>query len=362
MVSLSAAVLGTSLLRAGTPSYDGRRNVILPGILSLVLAFGPQQPAGPWCTVSAASPDVPDRAVAVVQAEVSPALARVREVFRDLPKQPFRIIVHPDATELPPDLRLAHHEGSPGFALLGRNEIHLLLAETNATTSGLRAVLVHEMVHELLHQACEPWGHRIPRWFHEGLAQVVAGDTYLGSSEEMIVWRAATQQLLPFSELGDGFPAEPQLLKIAYAQSYSYVAWLERQVGLAGLVAMARSVDKDRSFDLALVHATDRSTAVLLEDWTDHVLHGSGASWRVMLQQFFGVSMILSLPLLALAMIRRQRADRLAADRLERADAALPLPIRDELPEDDGGDDDELDNDEPPAGSANPDDGIRPQP
>jgi hypothetical protein len=322
--------------------------VILPGILSLALALSPQQPAGAWCTVSAADADVAAAAVAVVEAEVEPALARVRQAFPDLPKQPFRIVVHASESALPAALRPLHHEGSPGFALLGRSEIHLLLAEARATTGGLRPVLVHEMTHELLHQACAPWGDRIPRWFHEGLAQVVAGDTYLDASEEVIAWRAAMQQLLPFSELGDRFPTDPLQLRIAYAQSYSFVAWLEQRIGLPAVVAMARSVDGDRSLELALVLATNRSTADVFEEWRDHVVHGSGAVWRVVLRDFFALSMILAVPLLAMAMIRRMRADRLARERLARDEAfgaaPEPMPEPDVLPEDDDVDGDAADD------------------
>lgn len=340
--------------------------MILPGILSLVLCLWPQDPVGRWCTVSAAGPSVPDRTVASVTAEVGPAMERVRAVFPDLPRTPFRIVLHRDAGDLPPVLRPFHHEGSPGFALLGRHEIHLLVEAADGAPAGLRAVLVHELVHEFLDQANERLGVRLPRWFHEGLAQVIAGDTYLGVSEELIVWRAATQQLLPFYELADGFPRDPLLLRIAYAQSYSFVAWLERRLGRADLIELARSVDKDKSIELALVHATGRSTAALQDEWRDHVLHGSGASWRVLLQQFFALSMVLALPLLALAMIRRQRADRLARERLQDAETAeAPMPEADLLPEDGDPDEFERDGDPPDDDATAPDqeergDGDRP--
>lgn len=301
--------------------------------------------------------------MAAVRAQVGPALARARVDFPDLPREPFRIVVHRNADALPPALEVVHHEGSPGFALLGQHEIHILFDETNDTPSGPRAVLVHEIVHELLHQACEPFGARVPRWFHEGLAQLIAGDTYLGASEEMIVWRAATDQLLPFSQLEEAFPHRPLELRVAYAQSYSFVAWLDREIGRPKLLAMVRSIDAERSLDLAMVHATDRPTAQLFDAWRDHVLHGSGATWRSLLQQFFALSMILALPLLAMAMIRRQQADRAARARLERAEseAPVPMPEPDELPEDefddeqddvDGWPEDEPDDDEGDDGCA----------
>ena len=302
--------------------------MILPGILSLVLGLLVQDPAS-WCTVSAAGPEVPEQRVAAVRRELVPALQQLAPAFPGLPQRPFRLIVHAAASELPPYLAAGHHAGSPGFAIPARHEIHLLLAEIDRTGRGLRPVLVHELTHELLHQACAPWGDRLPRWFHEGIAQVLAQDTYLGASEEVIVWRATAGNLLSFSDLADAFPSERHQLQVAYAQSHSYVSWLERRFGLAALMAMARTVDRERSFDHALVHMSGQSTAALLEDWREHLLHGSGAGWRVLLQQFFALSMVLALPLLALALIRRLRVDRLARQRLELAevtDAAQPDP------------------------------------
>ena len=294
--------------------------MILPGILSLLLCCWTQDPSGGRVTVSAASPDVAPQSIAAVQAEIGPCLLALRASFPGAPRQPFRVIVHESGAELPKSLQAMHHEGSPGFALLARHEIHLLLAETKANGRGLRPVVMHEIVHELLDQHCGRHGGRLPRWFHEGLAQVLANDTYLGASEEMIVWRAATGQLIPFSDLEAVFPSGRHMLGIAYAQSYSFVSWLQREYDIKTLVAMAAAVDDETSFDRALVAATHRPTAALQEAWREHVVHGSGAAWRSLLEQFFSISMVLTLPLLAMALIKRLRVDNAARERLRRAD------------------------------------------
>ncbi|MGE3173330.1 MAG: hypothetical protein AB7O97_11950 [Planctomycetota bacterium] len=305
--------------------------MFLPGILSLLIASLLQGPASaPW-TVAAGGGDVAPAELAIVRTELEPAMTELRRWFppADLPGgrvSPFRVVLHAAASDLPPPLRAMHHEGSPGFALLARHEIHLLAREIARNGRGLRPVLVHELAHELLSQRLGRFGHSLPRWFHEGLAQVLAGDTYLGVGEEMIVWRVASGQYLPFSELVEGFPRDPSLLQAAYAQSYSYVSWLERRLGMSGLLSMLDRIDEDISFDLALVHATGDPTVVLLDAWRDYVVNGSGARWRVLLQQFFSISMVLALPLLALALIRRLGADRQARERLadgERRDAEV---------------------------------------
>ena len=301
--------------------------MILPGILSLLLCCSTQAPGNGTVTVAAATEKVPAQALARVEAEVGPALRMLAPYFRAETTQPFRVIVHEGGDELPPMLSAMHHEGSPGFAILSRHEIHLMLDEVAANGRGLLPVLVHEFVHELLDQMCGRNGRRIPRWFHEGLAQTLAGDTYLGASEEMIVWRAATDQLLPFFELEDRFPEGQRALAVAYAQSYSFVSWLVRSRGADEVLAIARAVDNETSLDTAMVRATGKSTAALHAAWRDHLVHGSGAAWRALLSEFFSLSLVLLLPVLAIAMIRRMKADRIARDRLIRAEREEALAV-----------------------------------
>jgi len=300
--------------------------MFLPAVLALSLCCSTQEPKAGPATVSPATTEVPVEAVAEVRAEVEPAVRDLATVFGLREVQPFSVIVHDGGAELPPGLTALHHEGSPGFTLLARREIHLLLREVAQNNRGLRTVVMHELAHELLDQACGKHGGRIPRWFHEGLAQVLAGDTYLGASEEMIVWRAATGQLTPFYELEERFPSGKLALSIAYAQSYSFVTWLARAYGVDTLLEMARAVDEDTTLEHAMVGSTGKPTEALYEGWRHHLVHGSGAAWRSVLSDFFPLFMVLILPVLAVAMIRRMKADQAARERLlrqEREDAIL---------------------------------------
>ncbi len=313
--------------------------MILPAVLALSLCCSTQEPKVDPATVSSATVDVPAVAIDMVRAEIGPATRDLATVFGLREVLPFAVIVHIGGDELPRTLKALHHEGSPGFTLLARREIHLLLRETAQNNRGLRTVLLHEVAHELLDQTCGRNGGRIPRWFHEGIAQLLAGDTYLGASEEMIVWRAATGQLTPFYELESRFPVGKLALSIAYAQSYSLVTWLSRSFGTEALLEMARAVDEDTTLEQAMVHQTGSSTEAIHERWRHHLVHGSGAAWRSVLSDFFPLFMVLILPVLAIAMIRRMSADQAARRRLlqqERdeairaaAAAAEPPPVQD---------------------------------
>lgn len=284
----------------------------------MALSWCPQEPAH-WFTVTPASADVPAATVARIEAEAESGLAELRRTFRGVPTQPFQIVVHRTMASLDPAVAAALHEHTPGVALLGEHQIHLVLANMQFVESGqTRPVVVHELVHELLNQYAAPFGELLPRWLHEGLAQTLAGDTYLGGREEDLIWRIASRQLLAFSSLERDFPRDEIGLRLAYAESYSFVAWLVREYGIDDVLAAVKLVDPRTSIMDALVQVTRRSSVELHDDWEDYLRHGSGARARALLDNCFSLSMILALPLVALAMIRRLRSDHWARERIER--------------------------------------------
>jgi hypothetical protein len=298
--------------------------VILPVFLAAALAFLPQGPSAP-VTVTAVGDGVSAVAVAEVRRSAEVGLRELHATFAQAP-QPFRIFVHRREDSLDAAVRRSLHAGAPGLALLERQEIHLVLDNLAHTATGqLHPVVVHELVHILLHQSCKH-GRLLPRWLHEGLAQTLAEDTYLGTGEQDLIWRATGGRLLPFDELADDFPKDEQQLRLAYAQSHSYVAFLVRDYGIRRLLAAAAATEPDHSFLEALVYYTGRDTNQIGEAWRDYLLNRSGARFRVLLEDGFSIVMLFALPLLALAMIRRMAADRRARERLARDDPPMPEP------------------------------------
>jgi hypothetical protein len=329
--------------------------VFLPAF-SIAALLCVQVPTTPF-TVTAGGGTVAPAAVAEVRVAMNAALTSLTGDFPGLPGVPFAVVVHADEASLPAAVAECHHPGSPGLALLERQEIHLLWREMlSEPVGGVRSGVKHELVHILLHQLAGPFGGKVPRWFHEGLAQTLAGDGYLGAREQDIVWRANTNRLLGFSDLADGFPEHRTELQLAYAQSYSYVAFLVRHYGLRRMLDTVRMLDRETSFSRALVEVTGETTAALRDAWIDYLVHGSGASWRTLLDMCFPLSMVLALPILAMAMIRRQRADRSVQRRLqsdEHREAAEEAAEEEAMPEADlpeaDEDADEYEDDRGPA-------------
>lgn len=301
--------------------------------------------------VTAGSGAIAPEVVDTVREMVRSELVHLAAVFPGMPKHAFFVHVHADRDSMPEALAAGLHRDSPGFAMLGQHQIHIVWGEIRRTGASARGVVVHELVHELLDQFVAPHGALMPRWFHEGLAQTIAGDTYLGAREEDLVGRAMTDRLEPFGSLRKEFPSGETGLRLAYGQSYSFVAWLVREYGMEALLRVARAADDLTSFERALVGRTGRTFPQLEAAWHDHLMHGSGAPWRVLFDQCFSLLLIAALPVLVLALMRRLKSEAVASARLaekEREAIEPPAVERD----DPGGEGDGVRNDtQPPPGA-----------
>jgi hypothetical protein len=279
--------------------------------------------AQPAVVVSAGSDRVSQAQLRAVEAAVGTAIDRLAPKVLGHRPQPFRVIVHRTEDSIPSAVRDSLHEGTAGVALLGPQQIHLVLeALRDRPPDDLSTVVTHEAVHILLHQRAGEAGVYIPRWLHEGLAQELSGPASLGVSEEEIAFRAATGTLLMFSRLEQGFPSGGSALRVAYAQSFSFVSYLRSLVGLDALLSAACGCGPGTDIHSAFAAATGRVLLYAERDWVDYLRTGSGAGFRVLLASCFSLLLVAALPLLALAGIRRWNRDHAAARRLELAEEA----------------------------------------
>jgi hypothetical protein len=118
----------------------------------------------------------------------------------------------------------------PGWAVAlawpGANVI-LVDARSIATADG-KTTLRHELVHIALGQLGKDW----PRWFQEGVAQMVTRESQFKSGHYSTMALAiASDRLYDFDALRDGFPERPRDAEVAYAQSVEFVTFLFSRFG-----------------------------------------------------------------------------------------------------------------------------------
>lgn len=117
--------------------------------------------------------------------------------------------------------------------------------------------------HELVHVALGRLGHNWPRWFHEGLAQLVTGEQRYSVTHYATLARAVNlDRVFRFEDLADGFPDLPADVEIAYAQSVAFVAWLHEKHGQQGFGALVDGVRAGEPFETAFGKAFHTSLSL----------------------------------------------------------------------------------------------------
>jgi hypothetical protein len=180
----------------------------------------------------------------------------------------------------------------------------------------------HEWVHLVLAQnrSAESRGH--PLWFEEGVAEAVGGGISVEGAMRLDV-AAARNRLLDFADLVAAFPEAAQDASLAYAQSESFVTYLQRQAGSRALRDVVASLlspeappaDETSALDRALRDATDDSLDRWVAFWRAD-LEERAAPWFHLVLKDLGWSLIVLVSFLSLGAffwVRRRRARQIAA-------------------------------------------------
>lgn len=92
----------------------------------------------------------------------------------------------------------------------------------------------HELLHVALYGVLGPRYTNLPVWFNEGLASMA--ELYPNPNYQILLQDAAeTGTLLTMQSLCQTFPAQPEQVMLAYAQSASFVGYIYDQYGKKGL-------------------------------------------------------------------------------------------------------------------------------
>ena len=112
----------------------------------------------------------------------------------------------------------------------------------------LESIIRHELTHALIHRMA---GNNVPAWIHEGIAQHKDGvnDT---EAREVLRQAVATNSLIPFNDLKGGFvnfKEDSTKVKIAYAESLSFIEYLINNYGFYTIIDMLNNFNNYSSLD-----------------------------------------------------------------------------------------------------------------
>ena len=183
------------------------------------------------------------------------------------------------------------------------------------TPAGLEPLLAHELTHVIL-KADYPAHDSWPLWFQEGLAMRESRTE--GLREYLTLSAAALfNRMLPFESLSSGFPAAEAEARLAYAQSASFLAFLDSQSGRGRFAILMREL-RERGFEEAFRTAYGSGTGAAEGQWLRWV--NRRYAWVPALTSETAFWLLITLLFLAAIAVRRRRS-RLMRERWEREEA-----------------------------------------
>jgi len=152
-----------------------------------------------------------------------------------------------------------------GVALPGRRIVVRMMSP-----SSLRRVLVHELTHVLLEEITTQYEVEPPRWLHEGLAKLAADD--FSQREREILGRAIVHgRLLSLEELDEAFLGTWEQASLAYAQSYTFVRFLDNLRPAGGLADFLHNLALTQNISRALLRTYGAPREALEKAWLEQI-------------------------------------------------------------------------------------------
>jgi hypothetical protein len=183
--------------------------------------------------------------------------------------------------------------------LLGQGVIVLRSPRTApGGTWDLRGVLRHELAHGIIDLAI---AQPVPLWMHEGLAILVSDELdYLDETE--LTALAVLGQLIPLPGLFGQFPVTHGARTVAYAQAASFVRFLLREGGMAGLQRLLETLAQGTPPEQAFAATYGQPLEALERRWQQELAGRFSYLTLITTTTLLGG---LGLPLLLLAVARR---------------------------------------------------------
>jgi hypothetical protein len=193
-------------------------------------------------------------------------------------------------------------------------------AVTNGSTD-IAKVLHHEYGHLIVRAVLGV--HDAPRWFEEGLVMLHSRQWSLFMTYTL-ARAVVTDRLLPMARLHYGFPAARPDAELAYAQSFSFVAFIKASFGPNALPRILGGLGQGLSLDASLRVATGSGLSDLERRWRKHLR--KRYTWISVAGSFFSLWFLASL-LFIIGYWRKRKRTRAILRRWEDEERLLAPPL-----------------------------------
>jgi hypothetical protein len=189
------------------------------------------------------------------------------------PALPIRIFVYPNVDAMQQDLTLTGQTWTAGHASPDIGVV-LVSNDTPSTESiEMERQIPHELMHILEYQVTGTQYSSIPVWLSEGLATSV--ELYPNPDLQRALNDAqASGTLLPFESLCAGFSPDANTAQLDYAQSFSFVNYLNGRFGSDVFLKLLANASSGLTCENSVSTTLQVSLPQLQQDWTTATFNG----------------------------------------------------------------------------------------
>lgn len=196
----------------------------------------------------------------------------------------------------------------------------------------------HELAHIFIHHRLK--GHRVPRWFDEGLAVVFSAE-FSFEKFRILAQIGLSGKFIPFEKIDHSFPFNSQLAQLAYLQSQDMVGFLMEDLGREKFQQLLDRVADGEDFFKALKELSGLSFSELENKWSHRLkyryglalaLGGSGSLWFIITLLFL------------MAYVSKKRKARMKRELMEYEGYISEMAQQDEYEDEDEGDENKPDS------------------
>lgn len=184
---------------------------------------------------------------------------------------PVRIFIYPSAADLQSALNLTGQSWVDAHTTPELGVLLVSAAPSAEQKLELERQVPHELAHLLLYRATGDGYNSLPAWLKEGIASNVELNPNPDYAR-VLADSSAAGKLIPFSQLCASFPPEPATAYLAYAQSESFVRYLQQTYGQSGLQNLVSAYKDGMDCDNGANRAFGISLAALERRWRQDVL------------------------------------------------------------------------------------------
>lgn len=204
--------------------------------------------------------------------------------------------------------RMGAREPSPRTLAVAFPDRGVMIIDGENLRAQPLASTTETIAHELAHLLLPGSPPKVPRWYHEGVAQWLSGARVDADIMNEIGNYARQDELATLDELNDSFPGHDRLTGVSYRQSLLFVAFVSERFGDDVHARILDGLEAGSDMKQAFRAATGSELGVVEKLWRDEI--AEHPSWFFWLIRRLGVFEILAVILIFGYIAERSRRRR----------------------------------------------------